>query len=153
MPDWFTHAIAGWITGKAAKLDVSLVIVGSLIPDLVKINLAFDALKINTHGFFDPLHTPAGSLLVAGSMAFLFPKAKEAFLFLSLGIATHFILDLFLEHTSGGIKLLFPLSWREWQIYAISPYDYWVTTFAIAFALLFYLILMGRQRFSLKWSH
>ncbi len=150
MPDWFTHAIAGWITGKIAKLNVSLVIVGSLIPDLVKIDLAFDALKVNTHGFFDPLHTPAGALLVAGSMAFLFPKVKESFLLLSVGITTHFILDSFLEHVSGGIKLLFPLSWDEWQIYAISPYNYWVTLFAVGAALLLYFILRGRQQDTLR---
>lgn len=144
------HTIAGWITGKAAKIDVSLVIIGSLIPDLVKIYLIFDALKINSHAFFEALHTPAGSLLVAGSVAFLFPKAKEAFLFLSIGIATHFTLDFFLEHTSGGIKLLFPLSWEEWNINVIRSDNYWVTIFAVGIALVFYFIM--KQQFSLKWN-
>ncbi len=150
MPDWLTHTIAGWITGKTAKIDVSLVIIGSLIPDLVKIELVFNALKINTHAFFAPLHTPAGSLLVAGSIAFLFPKVREAFLFLSVGIATHFILDFFLLHTSGGIKLLFPLSWNEWQIHAIRSDNYWVTIFAVGIALAFYFVT--KQKFSLRWN-
>ena len=149
MPDWLTHTIAGWMTGKTTKMDISLVIIGSLLPDLIKINLIFDVLKINTHGFFDPLHTPIGSLLVAGSISFLFPKVKEAFLFLSVGIVTHFILDFFLEHTSGGMKILFPFSWEEWQIHVIRPDNYWITIFAVIIAFLFYFITK-KQQFSLK---
>ncbi|MEA2055063.1 MAG: metal-dependent hydrolase [Candidatus Thermoplasmatota archaeon] len=150
MPDWLTHTIAGWITGRAAKMDVSLVIVGSLLPDLIKINLVFTALKIDTHGFFDPLHTPVGSLLVAGIIASFFPKIKEAFIFLSVGVTTHFVLDFFLRHTSGGMKLLFPLSWNEWQIYAIRSDNYWVTIFAVMIAIIFYIIMRKKQKFSLK---
>ena len=93
-------------------------------PDLVKISLAFAWLGINDHQFFDPLHLPIGAFLVASIIALLFQDVRKAFLSLSIGVATHFILDFFLVHTYGGIKLLFPFSWDGWQIYLIRSDDY-----------------------------
>ena len=140
MPDWTTHVIAGWITGKATKMNVALVVIGSLLPDLVKIQLIFIKLKVNTHGFFDPLHTPVGTLLVALLIATLFPAVKKAFLFLVAGAATHYFLDFFLEHVTGGMKLLFPFSWEEYQIHLIPSDNYWVTVVALIIGTIFYLI-------------
>ena len=66
MPDWFTHSLVGWITGKTTKQDIVLVVIGSLIPDLVKINLVFLWLELNDYPFFESLHTPIGACLIAG---------------------------------------------------------------------------------------
>ena len=140
MPDWLTHTLVGWITGKTSKQDIALVVIGSLIPDLVKISLAFAWLGINDHQFFDPLHLPIGAFLVASIIALLFQDVRKAFLSLSIGVATHFILDFFLVHTYGGIKLLFPFSWDGWQIYLIRSDDYRMTIVAVLAVLLVYLI-------------
>jgi len=146
MPDWTTHVIAGWITGKATKMNVTLVVIGSLLPDLVKIQLVFIKLKINTHGFFDPLHTPVGTLLVALLIAFLFPAVKKAFLFLIAGATTHYFLDFFLEHVTGGMKLLFPFSWKEYQIHLISSDNYWMTVIAVIIGIAFYFIFKKMEK-------
>ena len=140
MPDWFTHTLVGWITGKTLKTDIALVIIGSLIPDLVKINLAFTWLHINDHGFFYPLHTPIGALLICGIIALLFPNPKQALPPLIIGVTTHFILDFLLIHAHGGMKLLYPFSWQEWQLYLIRSDDYLITISAIIVALLVCLI-------------
>lgn len=139
MPDWLTHTLAGWITGKAIKMEVGLLVVGSLIPDLVKINLAFLYLGIDLHQYLNPFHTPAGAFLIAGIFAIFFKDAKKAFIPLGIGIITHFILDFFLVHVSGGIKLLFPISWSEWQYYLIRYDDYHVTIVALLAAILVYI--------------
>lgn len=146
MPDWTTHVIAGWITGKATKMNVALVVIGSLLPDLVKIQIIFDALEINTRGFFDPLHTPVGTLLVALLIATLFPQIKETFLFLVAGATTHYFLDFFLEHVTGGMKLLFPFSWKEYQIHLISSDNYWMTVVAIIIGAIFYFIFKKMEK-------
>jgi len=138
MPDWLTHTMIGWITGKTTKQDIALVIIGSLIPDLVKINLAFTWLRWNSFQFFDPLHTPIGAFLVAGIIAVFFKDARKAFVPLGIGVLTHFILDFFLVHVHGGIKLLFPFSWGEWQYYLIRYDDYKVTVVAVLVAFLVY---------------
>lgn len=146
MPDWLTHSLAGWMTGRAAKLDVSLLVAGALIPDLVKVRLAFQLLHLDTNGFFDPLHTPAGALLVAATVAFLFPRAWQAFALLAAGVGTHFALDMFLRHVSGGMKLLFPVSWQEWQLHLVTSGNYWMTVAAVAAAGLLSLALRWRER-------
>ncbi len=146
MPDWTTHVIAGWLTGKAIKRDVTIVVVGSLLPDVFKIQLLFDFLKIDTHGFFDPLHTPIGTILVALLISLLFEMHKLAFFLLLVGASTHYFLDFFLIHVSDGIRLFFPLSWKGYQIHAISSGNYWVTMIAVALAIIFYFLFK-------KFSH
>jgi len=140
MPDWLTHTLVGWITGKTTKMDIGLVVIGSLIPDLVKINLAFTWLGINHQQFFDPIHTPIGAFIIGGIIALFFEDAKKAFIALGIGITTHLILDFFLLHLSGGMKLLFPFSWEEWQYHLINSDDYRMTIIAVLAAILVYVI-------------
>ncbi len=136
MPDWLTHTLIGWITGKITKIDIGLIVIGTLIPDLIKINIAFIWLRIDHHYFFDPIHTPVGAILIGGIIALFFKDYKKAFIALGTGITTHFILDFFLVHVSGGMKLLFPFSWGEWQFYLIRSDDYLITIIAILAAII-----------------
>ena len=140
MPDWFTHSLVGWITGKTTKMDIGLVVIGSLIPDLVKINLAFTWLSIDHQNFFDPIHTPVVAFIIGFIIALFFTNVKKAFIALGAGITTHFVLDFFLVHVSGGMKLLFPFSWEKWQYYLIQSDDYRMTIVAIVVALLIYVV-------------
>lgn len=138
MPDWFTHTLVGWITGKTTKQDVALVVIGSLIPDLVKINIAFTWLGVNDPQLFEPIHTPVGALLIAGIIAMFFKDARKALIPLGIGVSTHFILDFFLVHAHGGMLLLYPFSWGEWQYYLIRSDDWRMTIVALLAALLVY---------------
>jgi len=138
MPDWLTHSLIGWITGKTTKQDIALVVIGSLIPDLVKINLLFTWLHIADHQFFEPLHTPIGALLVTGIVALCFQEPKKAVLPLGIGVLTHFTLDFFLVHTQPVLRLLFPFSWDGWQVSLIRSDDYMVTIVAVLAALFIY---------------
>ena len=141
MPDWFTHTLIGWITGKTTKMDIGLVVIGSLIPDLMKIYLAFRWLGADYQHFFEPIHTPVGAFLIGGLIALFFVDAKKAFLTLGVGITTHFILDfLLVGDTTSGMKLLFPFSWKEWQYNMIRADDYRVTIIAVIAAVLIYII-------------
>ena len=141
MPDWLTHTLVGWISGKITKLDISLVVIGALIPDLVKINIAFVGLRIDHLFLFDPIHTPIVAILIGGFISLFFKDCRKAFIALCFGIITHFILDFFLVHVTGGMKLLFPISWKEWQVYIIRSDEYLITVITIfltIFVLLFY---------------
>lgn len=146
MPDWLTHSLIGWITGKTTGQDVALLVIGALIPDLVKINILFTWLHIADHRFFEPLHTPTGALLMAGIIALCFPDIKKAFIPLGLGVSTHFILDFFLVHTQPTLKLLFPFSWDGWQISLIRSDDYWVTIVAVLAALIVYALYWAQSK-------
>ena len=146
MPDWLTHSLLGWITGKTTKQDVALLVIGSLIPDLVKIALLFTWLGVNDVSFFEPLHTPIGAFLIAGIIALFFQEPKKAVLPLSIGIITHFILDFFLVHTHPTLTLLFPFSWDNWQYSLIRSDDYRMTIVAILAALLVYAVFWWYEK-------
>lgn len=146
MADWFTHTLVGWITGKTTKQDIALIVVGSLIPDLSKMNMALLFLGVPDYSFFDALHTPIGAILVAGLIALFFIDIRKALLMLLLGVGTHFLLDFFLVHTHGGMLLLFPVSWDGWQVYVYTSDDYRVTLLAIFAALLIYVFYQYRER-------
>ena len=147
MPDWLTHTLAGWITGKAIKMEVGLIVAGSLIPDLKYINLIFQNLfGLTLHIYLDAIHTPIVAFLIAGIFALFFKDIKKAFIPLGIGIITHFVLDFFLVHVSGGMKLLFPISWSEWQYYLIRYDDYNMTIVAILAAILVYIFYFYHRR-------
>jgi uncharacterized membrane protein YraQ (UPF0718 family) len=137
MVDWLTHSLIGWITGKTIKIEISLIVIGSLIPDLFKSYLVFNWFtNSNTQNFFLPIHTPFGSALIATVFALLFPDTKKALIPLGIGITTHFILDLSLLNVSGGILLLYPFSWNQWQLGLIRSDDYTITVYAIIAAII-----------------
>jgi len=140
MPDWLTHAFAGWILGKTAKINIPLIVIGSLIPDLVKINLAFLWTGIDHFHMFEPLHTPVGAILVAGIGCLMFENAKKAFIPLGIGIISHFFLDFFLEHVAGGTRLFFPFSWNQYNYSLVRIDNYWMTVVAVVAALIVYLV-------------
>jgi len=151
MPDWLTHSLVGWITGKTTKQEISLVVIGSLIPDISKLYLLFDRLlPEKTIDFFLPIHTPFGAVLIACIIGLFFPDIKKAFIPLIIGVATHFILDLFLLNVSGGMPLLFPLSWEGWHLDIIRSDDYTMTILAIVAAVVVYIAYFMYEKRKLK---
>ena len=151
MPDWVTHIAVAWTLCRVLSFkfkefnaaNTLIVITGALIPDISKVVIGLRLLGIDASDYFATIHLPTGSILVAGIISILFPEKKKAFLFLGLGILTHYILDSLLEHVSGGIYLLFPLSWWQWQLEITNSSDYWITLLAVSIAGLVYLI--GRE--------
>ena len=143
MPDWLTHSLVGWITGKTTKQEISLIVLGSLLPDIDKLYLVFNwILSIRTEAFFLPLHTPVGAVLVACVVALFFRSIKQALLPLVIGIATHFVVDVIFFEVGGGVHVLFPMSWETWQLDLIpaTDYDYMITIYAIVASILIYFL-------------
>ena len=134
MPDWLAHVLFAWILCRIlgikfkifSRESTAIVIIGALIPDVVKIGLIFDLFGIEIWDYVDPLHTPAGSLLVAALISLLFYDLM-VFLLLTLGFVTHYMLDFLMGHVSGGMLLFFPFSWEEYQLGLIQSDNYWIT--------------------------
>jgi hypothetical protein len=151
MPDWVTHIVVAWtlcriLSFKFKEFNAAntlIVITGALIPDIFKIVIGLQLFGIDATDYFEILHIPIGSYIVAGMLSLFFPEKKKAFLFLGLGILTHYVLDSLLEHVSGGMYLLFPLSWWQWQLELTTSSDYMITLIALLIAGLVYLI--GRE--------
>lgn len=148
MPDWITHIVVAWTICRVLRFkydtfdsaNTMIVIAGALIPDLVKLVLALKLIGIGVYDYLAAIHLPAGSFVIAAMISLLFPKKKQTFLLLGLGVLTHYALDLILEHVSGGIYLFYPFSWWQWQLELTNSSDYLITLLALAIAGLVYLI-------------
>ena len=151
MPDWVTHIVVAWtlcriLSFKFKEFNAAntlIVITGALIPDIFKIVIILQFIGIDATDYFEILHIPTGSVIVAGMLSLFFPERKKAFLFLGLGVLTHYVLDSSLEHVSGGMYLLFPLNWLQWQLELTTSSDYMITLIALLIAGMVYII--GRE--------
>ena len=148
MPDWVTHIAAAWIICRVLRFkyksfgpeNTVLVMIGALVPDIVKFAMLFQALGWNIWNSIQPIHLPIGSFTVAGLVSLLFHNKKTAFLMLSFGVVTHYILDLTLENVNNGIYLFYPFNWGSWQLGLTTSADYKVTAVVLALALGVYLV-------------
>jgi hypothetical protein len=159
MPDWLTHILVAWslctILGFRYKEftseNTALAMLGALLPDAVKIAIPLQFLSGHDLSVLvTTLHTPVGASILAAMLSLLFKDKKTVFLFLLLGILTHFALDLLMSYYSGGIYLLYPLSWTQWQIGLISTVDYRISLLAIVISI--YVYLVARLRNSIDSS-
>lgn len=147
MPDWITHVLVAWtlttILGfrfkEFSQPNSAIVILGALIPDIVKINILLWQLRLTYYDIFiAPIHLPVSSLLIAGLITLFFEKKRLILSLLGMGILTHYLLDLLLF--GGGMELIYPLSDIKWQIGIISVVDFNITLISIFIAFLTYLI-------------
>jgi membrane-bound metal-dependent hydrolase YbcI (DUF457 family) len=110
----------------------------SNLPDKYKNTTLFSLMGIKLENLLLPLHLPIGSILFAIIISLFFEERKTALIFLSLGIFSHYILDLLLEMNNNGMYLLFPFNWNQWQFNLISNTDYTITLIAVIGAVLVY---------------
>lgn len=144
MPDWITHVLIAWtlttILGFRFKQfnqpNSAIVILGALIPDIYKIYLLVDTVGLQL--IHIPFHLPVFSLLLGGLITLFFERKKQIFSLLTLGIFTHYALDILLFN--GGIAILYPFSPIKWQIGIISVTDYNITIISIIVSIIVYFI-------------
>jgi hypothetical protein len=117
-----------------------IVVIGALIPDLYKIYLLGELIGINFTNSLIPVHLPIGSFVIAGMISLLFKDKKMIFLFLALGVITHFGLDLLLIDITGGITLFYPFYWGQWQFQLVPADDFYISIITVIFAIFIYLI-------------
>jgi hypothetical protein len=146
MPDWITHVLVAWslatILGfrfkQFSQNNVAIVMLGALIPDIYKVTLVLESFGINVQGFLSPIHLPVGSLLIAAIISLFFIEKRLIFLFLAIGIGTHYALDLLLF--SGGMEIFYPFSTLKFQIGIISVTDFSITILSIILASIVFLV-------------
>jgi hypothetical protein len=124
-----------------------LVMIGAVLPDIFKLYLPLQLLGIYAQDSLALFHIPIGTLLVCGFGALLFEEGTRVrvFLLLAFGMVTHYALDVLLIHVSGGLVLLYPLSWQTWQLQLVRPDNWLGTTILVAVAVLIYGALKFRN--------
>lgn len=115
MADLLTHIFVGYTIGmvltwkydKLKSAHVTAVMVGSTLPDLVRIRLLLDPVKIEqVLGIpfsWGPLHTAGGVIIIVaiGSLLSVPKEFKVIFILLLIGAASHLLLDALLISVSG----------------------------------------------------
>ena len=147
MPDWLVHIGVVYIICRLLYIkydtfdhpNTSLAMIGSLIPDIVKFAMIPEFFGIDVWDYLLAFHLPVTSLVVAGLFSMFFCNKKVVFGLLTLGLITHYILDLLLINISGGIYLFFPLSWQGFHLDIISPDDYFLSLITLIVAFLVFI--------------
>lgn len=155
MPDWLAHVLFAYISYRVLgmkfrvfnKENTAIVMVGALIPDIVKVGLGFDLIGVDVWNFIAPFHTPVGSLFSAALISLLYSELFMVFSLLILGFTTHYMLDLLMGHVSGGMRLLFPFIWHEYQLGLIQCDEYRIALIMVFLALLISIIQSKRYTF------
>lgn len=160
MPDWVVHVAVAWticrvLRFKYPQLDpanTALVMVGSVLPDAIKISILFEWMGLDWWDYLHAFHLPIGAFLLAGIAALLFKEKKTAFILLSAGIITHFALDLLLIQLGNGIYLFYPVSWMGFSLNLVPNDDYFITIAALLVALSVYFLSkwLENKRISIK---
>lgn len=123
--DVLTHVLAGYVIGTLLSFryewmgpeHVTLVMIGALAPDFVKIELLVsDWLVASTLGVpfsWSPLHTLGGSVLVIclGTLVLAPRYRKRALILFAIGVGSHHVLDvLLLTPTGSSYAVFWPLT-------------------------------------------
>ncbi|MCC7551858.1 MAG: metal-dependent hydrolase [Methanobacterium sp.] len=154
MPDWVVHVAVAWSLCRILRFkypqfnqpNTVLVMVGSVFPDALKVSILFELMGQDWWDYIYVVHLPIGSFLLAGIASLLFQKKKEAFLFLSLGIITHYALDLLLIQMGYGMYLFYPASWMGFTVNLVPNDDYYITIVALFIALVVYVLSEWKEK-------
>ncbi len=123
MPDLLTHVTSGYLVRQitAGRLHLGVLTLGVILPDVVTRPVYI--IWPEAYWFVKPLHTPLGLVLlsVAVSGFFAARDRRQALINLLAGNALHLALDLLQKHLVGGYALLFPFTWRSWEIGLVWP--------------------------------
>ncbi len=148
MPDWLAHVLFAyvlcWVVSFRFNVwgnaNTGVVLVGVLLPDVVKVNLGFQLVGLDVWDFIAVLHTPVGTLLLAALLSLFFNKPGEVFPLFLFGSATHFFLDFLLIRLGGGLLFFFPFSWTGYQL-GLIPVD----NYSIALILVFISVIISKN--------
>ena len=162
VPDLLSHVLVGYCLGtllavryeRLQPAHVTLVMVGALSPDFVKVQLLVpDGLVASILGVpfaWSPLHTVGGSLLVICLGALLIAPAQRrlALALFALGATSHHVLDAALLTATGEAYAVFwPLT--EYRLPAADLYlssDRWPALVSGLAAILAWLLDRRRNR-------
>ena len=129
MADLVTHLCTVLIPATARPKLAGPLAVGVVLPDVAARVPAIAIERLTpvigmppwwVFQVFDPFHMPAGILLMAALLAWLFPERERWFIFvgLILGGTAHLALDLLQNHHQHGYPLFFPFSRATFEIWA-----------------------------------
>jgi len=153
MPDLVTHLSIAYLLKTISKrwlffLEFSIFFYfGTILPDILTRPLYI--LSPNVYWAVLPLHTPLPILFVCLSISYLFDERirKGVFFTLVTGAYLHLFLDIFQKHIQPEVFLLFPFSWKSFNVGLIWPEE---SLYAIPFWIVIILGIKLMKRLRIK---
>lgn len=144
MPDLITHAaFASFFADKKYRW-IFFLLLGAVLPDITRLFFLFFPDNHSAYWFFSALHSPVGLILFSLLLVFFFAPGirKQAWLWLLLGLGTHFGLDILQKHLSDfSYPWLFPFSLQGTSWGLFWPEDpLYIAPFLALGAIIYYLI-------------
>lgn len=132
MADLLTHAFVGYTIGlilswryeKLRSPHITAIMVGTTLPDLIRISLILNPIKIGEFVgvpfSWTPIHVAGGALLIIaiGSLLSIPKESKMIFILLAIGTISHLFLDSLLITASGYSYALF---WPFLEFHPSTP--------------------------------
>ena len=161
MPDWVVHICVAYLICRILyfkyplfdSANTILCMIGSLIPDIIKLQIIFGYFGLDWSDILLTFHIPLTSFIIAGIMSLFFENKKIALLFLIIGAITHFIMDVLLIDIEGGAYLFFPLSWQTFHLDLIPPDDYVITLITLTVTLTVYFLGPALGKLRSNYNH
>lgn len=157
MPGWLIHISFAYLVSKLLKIrDISLVLIGSILPDVARILSLldfFDLAATTYYAYLTPLHSPFLVLIATIALSFLFKKPLRAFLLIAFGAFTHLFLDQLQSAYYTGKLLLYPFSYIPFKSFNLFWADSGIAIFfmVISIFILVYAIF-DKNKKSLKFT-
>ncbi len=153
MPDWIAHLGFAFLLAYALRIRrKELVVIGALIPDIVRI---FDFIEplAGTSTFFAalPFHGLLLPLFISGIICAFFIEGinyKKAVALMYLGSLTHLFLDGLMLYTVAGVRALIPFSFGRFGLLNIVPsedFSLAILAVIIIAVVVIYELLKGKQ--------
>ncbi len=123
MPDLVTHTAAAYFLSRSRRFEQfrALFYLGAVLPDLLArpIYILFPKLFF----FTVAIHTPVFMIIFTLLFSEFFSRKNRASAaaFLFAGITLHFFMDFFQRHLWTVYYLLFPFSWRSFELPLFWP--------------------------------
>ncbi len=158
MPDWLIHLAVSYLISKLLKIrDISLVLIGTLLPDISRVLAILDFFNLSATAYYAllmPLHSPFTLVFLATATSFLFKRPLRSFLLIILGSAIHLILDQLQSAYYTGKLLLYPFSYHPFKSFNVFWADSSVALvlIVISFFILVYAIF-DKNKKPLKFTH
>ncbi len=125
MPDWIAHLGFAFLLAYALKIKrKELVVIGALIPDIVRIFDFFPLFGNSTFFAALPFHGLLLPLFISGIICAFFIEGinyKKSLALMYLGVLTHLFLDGLMLYTVAGVRPLIPFSFERFGLLNIVP--------------------------------
>ena len=157
MPDLITHAaFASFFADKKYRW-IFFLLLGAILPDITRLFFLFFPDNHSAYWFFSALHSPVGLILFSLLLVFFFSPEirKQAWLWLLLGLGTHFGLDILQKHLSNfSYPWLFPFSLQGTGWGLFWPEDpLYIAPFLALGAIIYYIIRRRKIKNSALEKH